>query len=162
VHSAVGDGALQIIIRFQLTSTTLTTSYQTQLTFNTTYKLTTKIDNLVGEFEYYTVDPNEYKTVHTYTFQYDEDFVFTLIIHSHNHYQDGNGNDDIQDFVGQWIGNILSTPYYYLENIPVVTEVTDVLTKETHYNELWDVHFHCFGKVDGKEFVPYEGHPVLV
>jgi hypothetical protein len=137
-------------------------SFDTELSFTTNYKLTTKITNLVGEFEYYTQDPNEYKTVFTYEFQLDEDHVFTLIVHSHSHYQDGDGGDTIQSYVGEWIGSILSTPYYYLESIPNVTEVTDVLEKETHYNEYLDVHFHCFGKVDGKEFVPYEGHPVVV
>lgn len=141
---------------------TVSDTYTNTLTYTKNYKLTTKVDNLVGEFEYYTTNPEEYKTILTYTFEYDEQFTFTLIVHSHKHYQDGEGGDSIQNYVGEWIGSILSTPYFFLESIPTVTEVTDVLTQGTYEHDIYNINYHCLGEVDGKDFVPYEGHPVLV
>lgn len=132
------------------------------LTFPWNISLTEEVTILGDEeFEYYTTNSGEYKTLYTFTLGY-KGKSFKLIVHSHSHYQDGEGFESVQEYMGQWVGEILGTSPLHIDSVPEVTEVTDVLTKVKVTHNLEGFDYHHFSKVDGQSFVPYEGHPVLV
>jgi hypothetical protein len=141
----------------------LTTQPQS-MTHTTNYSFTQTIEDISkpGDDEYYTLDPNNYKTLITYSFHYNSERTFNLIIHSHHHITDGEGFDPIPSFFGQWLGGLLGTWEGQLDDIPTNQHYTDILNKDTIHHDLYDFDYHTFTKLNGEWFTPFNGEPILI